>query len=272
MKKSKVVGVQLKNKGDIKFLVTSDLSMKFRDKCLIEFDYGYELGEVEFELPYKAKFKKKLGKIIKKLIGRDYKIWEKDKEREKNAYKICLEKIEKYNLPMKLICVKYHPKKRKFTFFYTAPQKVDFRKLVFDLVSSLKAKIEMKQIGVRDATKLVGGYGMCGLPLCCTTFLEKFESIPIKFAKDQNLAINPAKISGVCGRLMCCLAFEEKMYQELLRKAPKCGEKVKIFDKEGVIKEVDVISEKVKIEFEDQTEIKISFEELKTFKEGKVEK
>ena len=182
-----------------------------------------------------------------------------NKKKEKEAYKICLEKIRKHNLEMKLIDAEYTFDNNKVLFYFTADGRIDFRELVKDLAAVFKTRIELRQIGVRDETKIVGGIGICGRPLCCHTHLSEFAPVSIKMAKEQNLSLNPTKISGVCGRLMCCLNNEEETYEELNRKLPNVGDFVTADDGlKGEVHSVNVLRQMVKVlvDINDEKELK----------------
>ena len=194
-----------------------------------------------------------LKPVIRIATPEDDKIQENNKEKSKEAYKICIEKIKKHKLAMKLIDCEYTFDNNKVLFYFTADGRIDFRELVKDLASVFKTRIELRQIGVRDETKIKGGIGICGRSLCCNTFLSEFAPVSIKMAKEQNLSLNPTKISGVCGRLMCCLKNEQETYEYLNSKLPNVGEKLKT--KDGVVGEVqrvDVLRQKVKLIVEDE--------------------
>ena len=177
---------------------------------------------------------------------------EKNHAKEKEAFSICLGKIQKHKLDMKLVDVEYTFDNNKILFYFTADGRVDFRELVKDLASVFKTRIELRQIGVRDESKMLGGLGVCGRPFCCSTFLGEFQPVSIKMAKEQGLSLNPAKISGTCGRLMCCLKYEQNVYEELLRLTPKVGAYVKTPDGRGNVIEVNLLTGMLKIRLDDK--------------------
>ena len=214
-------------------------------------EYGYVvLGTREVE---DGKVVQPLKSVIRLATDEDKKKEEKNKEKEKEAFKICLDKIHKHGLEMKLIDAEYTFDNNKVLFYFTADGRIDFRELVKDLASVFKTRIELRQIGVRDETKIKGGIGICGRSLCCNTFLSEFVPVSIKMAKEQNLSLNPTKISGVCGRLMCCLKNEQDTYEYLNSKLPNVGDEVKTnTGVKGVVHEVSVLRQRVKLVVTDE--------------------
>ena len=189
-----------------------------------------------------------LKPVIRMATEADEEIEKRNKEKEKEAFKICLEKIKKHELDMKLIDTEYTFDNNKVLFYFTADGRIDFRELVKDLASVFKTRIELRQIGVRDETKIVGGIGICGRPLCCASYLSEFIPVSIKMAKEQNLSLNPTKISGVCGRLMCCLKYEEETYEELNGRLPNIGDYVTTDDGlKGEVHSVSILRQLVKV-------------------------
>lgn len=212
----KVVGVRFKEAGKIYYFTPGDLDVVANEAVIVETARGVEYGDVvlgpkEVE---ESEIVQPLKEVIRKAEAEDKLIVEENKQKEKEAFSICLEKIAKHELPMKLIDVEYTFDRKRVIFYYTAPGRVDFRELVKDLASVFRTRIELRQIGVRDEAKLIGGLGPCGRGLCCATFLGDFAPVSIKMAKKQSLSLNPSKISGVCGRLMCCLRYEHEVYEE----------------------------------------------------------
>ena len=183
--------------------------------------------------------------------GRDIEQEAANKEKEKEAFKICKEKILKHGLEMKLIDAEYTFDNNKVLFYFTADGRIDFRELVKDLAAIFKTRIELRQIGVRDEVRRMGGNGVCGRELCCCSFLNNFDAVSIKMAKEQNMSLNPSKISGVCGRLMCCLKYEQEAYEEKLGRLPKVGSIVETVDGEGTVDSVEILKENVRVKFED---------------------
>ena len=247
---TKVIGVRFRQAGKIYFFSPGKLEIKPQDRVIVETARGVEFGKVvtgpkEVE---DDKITQPLKSVIRIANEEDYKKEEKNREKEKEAYKICLEKIAKHKLDMKLIQAEYTFDNNKVLFYFTADGRIDFRELVKDLASVFKTRIELRQIGVRDEAKIRGGIGVCGRPLCCATYMPEFVPVSIKMAKEQNLSLNPTKISGVCGRLMCCLKNEQDTYEELNSKLPNVGDIVTTFDKlKGEVSSVSVLRQRVKV-------------------------
>ena len=218
-----VIGVRFKSAGKTYYFDPLDFDIKQGDSVIVETSRGIEYGEVV--MSKKAidndQFKKPLKGVIRIATEEDTEKSKRNRELEKEAYKICLEKIQNHKLEMKLVEVEYTFDNSKVLFYFTAEGRVDFRELVKDLASVFRTRIELRQIGVRDEAKMLGGLGVCGKPFCCSTFLSSFQPVSIKMAKEQGLSLNPVKISGTCGRLMCCLKFEQDAYLDLLRTIPK---------------------------------------------------
>lgn len=246
----KVIGVRFRKAGKIYFFDPTDLDIEQGTNVIVETARGIEYGNVvignrEVE---EDKIIQPLKPVIRVASEEDDAIEAHNREKEAGAYKICLEKIAKHGLEMKLIDCEYTFDNNKLLFYFTADGRIDFRDLVKDLASVFKTRIELRQIGVRDETKIVGGIGICGRPLCCHTFLSEFAPVSIKMAKEQNLSLNPTKISGVCGRLMCCLKNEQEAYEELNSKLPTVGDTVETVDKlKGEVQSVSVLKQLVKV-------------------------
>ncbi|MGB9779647.1 PSP1 domain-containing protein [Caldanaerobacter sp.] len=254
-----VVGVRFKKAGKIYYFDPGDLPIKVGDKVIVETIRGIEFGEVVVgikEVP-EEEIVAPLKKVIRIATPEDIEHYHENKKKEAQAFEICLKKIEEHGLEMNLVDVEYTFDNTKVIFYFTADGRVDFRELVKDLASVFRMRIELRQIGVRDEAKIIGGLGPCGRPLCCTTFLGEFEPVSIKMAKDQNLSLNPAKISGLCGRLMCCLKYEQEMYEKLRAELPKVGSIIRVGDKEMKIAEVDVIRRKLKVKMKNVEGIEI---------------
>jgi len=222
VKKVNATGVAFKPAGKIYDFLSMGIETKFADKVIVETEKGEDMASViysdrEIEVDKKADMKK----LIRVATDEDIENKRKNIEDEPKAFKECKEFVVKHKLEMKLLKAEYTLDRSKLTFFFTADGRVDFRQLVRDLARVFRTRIEMRQVGVRDATKMIGGFGLCGKEFCCSTFLRKFDNISIKMAKDQNLILNPTKISGVCGRLMCCLMYEKDAYDG--EGAPGCG-------------------------------------------------
>ena len=228
----KVIGVRFRVAGKIYFFSPGKLEIRQGDNVIVETARGVEFGRVVSgpkEVPDDEVIQP-LKSVIRIATEQDHKTEEKNREKEKEAFKICLEKIRKHGLDMKLIDAEYTFDNNKVLFYFTADGRIDFRELVKDLAAVFRTRIELRQIGVRDETKIRGGIGICGRPLCCSTYLSEFAAVSIKMAKEQNLSLNPSKISGVCGRLMCCLTNEEETYEELNSQLPSVGDTVTTSD------------------------------------------
>ena len=245
-----VIGVRFRAAGKIYYFDPADRQIKIGDHVIVEtargIEYGYVvLGNREVD---ETKVIPPLNPVIRMATDEDRAIEAKNKEKEKEAFKICQEKIKKHNLEMKLIDAEYTFDNNKVLFYFTADGRIDFRELVKDLASVFKTRIELRQVGVRDETKIMGGIGICGRPLCCHSYLSEFIPVSIKMAKEQNLSLNPTKISGVCGRLMCCLKNEEETYEVLNSKLPGIGDTVTTADGlRGEVHSVNVLRQTVKV-------------------------
>ena len=252
---TEVIGVRFKQVGKIYYFSPNGVQMPIGEKVIVETARGIECGEVAIanrEIDDEG-IVKPLKTVIRIATEEDRKHIEENKAKEKKAFKLCLEKIEKHKLDMKLVDVEYTFDNNKILFYFTADGRVDFRELVKDLASVFKTRIELRQIGVRDETKIKGGIGICGRSLCCNTFLSEFVPVSIKMAKEQNLSLNPTKISGVCGRLMCCLKNEQDTYEYLNSKLPNVGDEVKTnTGVKGVVHEVSVLRQRVKLVVTDE--------------------
>lgn len=247
---TRVIGVRFRNVGKIYYFSPKNLEIKSGDHVIVETARGVEYGNVV--LPPRDVEDEKVVQPLKEVIrianAQDDKKEESNRKREKEAYQICLKKIKEHGLEMKLIDVEYTFDNNKVLFYFTADGRIDFRELVKDLAAIFKTRIELRQIGVRDETKILGGIGICGRALCCHTYLSEFAPVSIKMAKEQNLSLNPTKISGVCGRLMCCLKNEEETYEELNRKLPVVGDRVNTPEGlRGEVQSVNVLRQLVKV-------------------------
>ena len=247
---TKVIGVRFRQAGKIYFFAPGKYHIEEGEHVIVETARGVEYGHVvlsEREVE-DDKVIQPLKAVIRPATVEDDEREAKNREKEKEAYKICLEKIAKHKLDMKLIQAEYTFDNNKVLFYFTADGRIDFRELVKDLASVFKTRIELRQIGVRDEAKIRGGIGVCGRPLCCATYMPEFVPVSIKMAKEQNLSLNPTKISGVCGRLMCCLKNEQDTYEELKSKLPNVGDIVTTFDKlKGEVSSVSVLRQRVKV-------------------------
>ncbi len=245
----KVVGVRFRQAGKMYYFDPKDLEIGRGTHVIVETTRGVEYGTViiakdvtddEVVQPLKA--------VLRIATPDDEAVEAENRVKEREAYKVCQEKIEKHKLDMKLVAAEYTFDNNKLLFYFTADGRVDFRDLVKDLASVFRTRIELRQIGVRDETKILGGIGICGRPLCCSTFLSEFAPVSIKMAKEQNLSLNPTKISGNCGRLMCCLKNEEETYEYLNSQMPKVGERVKADDgAKGEVAGVNILRQRVKV-------------------------
>ena len=247
---TRVIGVRFRPAGKIYFFAPGKYNIHTGDKVIVETARGVEFGtvvtgqrDVEDD-----KITQPLKPVIRIATQDDIRKEEKNREKEKEAFGICLEKIRKHGLEMKLIDAEYTFDNNKVLFYFTADGRIDFRELVKDLASVFRTRIELRQIGVREETKIRGGIGICGRPLCCNTYLSEFAPVSIKMAKEQNLSLNPSKISGVCGRLMCCLTNEEETYEELNSRLPSNGDHVTTPEGlKGDVQSVNVLRQQVKV-------------------------
>ncbi len=247
---TRIIGVRFRQAGKIYFFAPGKLQIQKGDKVIVETARGVEFGSVIVgpkEVP-DEEIMQPLKSVIRIATEEDKKTEEKNREKEKEAFAICQEKIRNHNLDMKLINAEYTFDNNKVLFYFTADGRIDFRELVKDLAAVFRTRIELRQIGVRDETKIRGGIGICGRPLCCHTYLSEFAPVSIKMAKEQNLSLNPTKISGVCGRLMCCLTNEEETYEELNNRLPAIGDYVTTGDGlRGEVQSVSVLRQLVKV-------------------------
>jgi len=245
----KVIGVRFRTAGKIYFFSPGQFDIKQGDNVIVETARGVEFGRVVSGVKEVAEEDviQPLKSVIRIATEQDQKVVNKNKQKEKEAFKICLEKIRKHGLEMKLIDVEYTFDGNKILFYFTADGRVDFRELVKDLATIFKTRIELRQIGVRDEAKMLGGLGPCGRPMCCSSFLGDFASVSIKMAKEQNLSLNPTKISGICGRLMCCLNYEQSTYEDIRKRMPKVGSIVKTSEGTGEVFSNNIVKESVKV-------------------------
>ena len=257
----KVVGVRFRTAGKIYYFDPKDIELEAGNHVIVETARGIEYGTVMVgpKQVTDDEVVQPLKPVIRKATEEDDSIEAKNREKERQAYATCLEKIKKHELDMKLVDAEYTFDNNKLLFYFTADGRIDFRELVKDLASVFRTRIELRQIGVRDETKILGGVGICGRELCCHTFLSEFAPVSIKMAKEQNLSLNPTKISGVCGRLMCCLKNEEETYEYLNSRLPGVGDRVTTQDGlRGEVQSVNVLRQLVKVvvEMGDEKEIR----------------
>ena len=257
---TKVVGIRFRNVGKIYYFNPKGYSMKPGDHVIVETARGVEYGRVVLgpkEIP-EEEVVHPLKEVLRVATKEDDEREANNRKKEKEAFKICQKKIREHGLEMKLIDAEYTFDNNKVLFYFTADGRIDFRQLVKDLAAIFKTRIELRQIGVRDETKILGGIGICGRCLCCHTYLSEFAPVSIKMAKEQNLSLNQTKISGVCGRLMCCLKNEQETYEELNKKLPGFGDTVTLPDGlQGNVQSVNVLRQRVKVivEVNDEKEI-----------------
>lgn len=249
---AKIVGVRFKERGKIYYFDPGDLDIKAGCNVIVETARGIEFGEVIIPVSEveQSEIVSPLKKVIRIATAQDKKQAEENIKKEKEAFDICCQKIIKHGLDMKLINVEYTFDANKILFYFTSGGRVDFRELVKDLASVFRTRIELRQIGVRDEAKMIGGLGVCGRGLCCSSFLSEFQPVSIKMAKEQSLSLNPSKISGTCGRLMCCLKYEQDCYEELIKITPRVGAIVKTPQGEGVVWSNSLLKGKIKVKLD----------------------
>lgn len=249
-----IIGVRFKKPGKIYFFDPGKFRIEKGQFVVVETSQGEEYGEVVTNVRKveEERIVAPLKKVIRIANYHDRKNYEENKRKEKDAFRICEEKIKKHKLDMKLVDVEYKFDNSKILFYFTADGRIDFRELVKELAAVFKTRIELRQIGVRDEVKRIGGNGVCGRELCCCSFLSNFETVSIKMAKEQNISLNPSKISGNCGRLMCCLKYEQNVYDEKLKRLPKIGALVKTEDGEGVVDGIETLKEKIRVKLKEK--------------------
>ena len=241
---AEVIGVRFKNVGKIYYFDPIGLTFESGQKVIVETARGVECGQVVLanrEVSDETVVSP-LKPVMRLATERDLAVIEENRQKEKEAFTICQEKIAKHKLVMKLVDVEYTFDNNKILFYFTADGRVDFRELVKDLASIFRTRIGLRQIGVRDESKMLGGLGICGRPFCCSSYLGEFQPVSIKMAKEQGLSLNPTKISGTCGRLMCCLKYEQENYEELLKITPKIGASVKTPDGRGTVVDANLLT------------------------------
>ena len=252
-----IVGVRFRKAGKIYYFDPTGLSLGVGEKVIVETVRGLEIGSVVIanRMIEEEKCFMPLSPVIRAATPEDIKKDEENERKEKEALKICEEKVRKRNPEMTLIDAEYTFDNSKIIFNFVAEGRVDFRELLKDLASVFKTRIELRQIGVRDETKAVGGLGMCGRKVCCAQFLSEFSPVSVKMAKDQSLLTNPQKISGACGKLICCLNFEQNAYEDAYKTMPRVGQQVKTPDGDGVVTESNILVEKVRVKFDTDGQI-----------------
>lgn len=268
-----IIGVRFKKPGKIYFFDPDGKKTVKGDYVIVETSMGEEYAEVVISnrlLP-DDKIVTPLKKIIRIATPKDKKHHEENKKKEKEAFGVAIKNIKKHGLDMTLVDVEYKFDNSKIVFYFTADGRIDFRDLVKDLASIFKTRIELRQIGVRDEVKRIGGNGVCGRELCCCSFLSNFEAVSIKMAKEQNISLTPSKISGNCGRLMCCLKYEQDVYEEKNSRLPKIGAIVNTVDGEGVVESIETLKEKIRVKFKDKEGFfykKYDSKDVKIIKDG----
>lgn len=253
---TEVVSLKFKNRGKCYFFAPNGIELKSGDRAVVETSKGLELADCcrGNHLVEDSAVVQPLRAVVRKATADDLRVAEINKQREAEALVICRKKIEEHGLDMKLVDVECSFEGNKTTFFFTSSGRVDFRELVKDLAGIFRNRIELRQIGVRDETKMLGGIGMCGRPYCCSQFLEDFQPVSTKMAKVQSLSLNPTKISGACGRLMCCLRYEQEAYEDLVKKVPKQGAFVETIDGYGTAVQVNLLRQTVKVKLDSDTD------------------
>ena len=269
----KYIGVRFKKAGKIYYFAPGDISVVSGDKVIVETVRGVECGDVVLdvrEMP-EEQLSSPLKPIIRVATEKDMETIERNKKKEKEAFGICEEKIKKHGLKMDLVDVECTFDNNKLLFYFTAKNRVDFRELVKDLASVFRTRIELRQIGVRDEAKMLGGLGICGQPFCCSRFLGDFQPVSVKMAKEQSLSLNPTKLSGSCGRLMCCLKYESEAYEDLLKTTPKVGALVKTSEGKGPVIDVNLLTGVLKVKPDKSDNIlTVKKDEVELIKDGVV--
>jgi cell fate regulator YaaT (PSP1 superfamily) len=261
----KVVGVKFRDQGRICDYDSTGFTLKERDIVVVETERGAELAFVS-RMPLERDpkyYTKPLRKVLRPADQQDMEQGQRNLIREREAKKVCLAKIQEHKLPMKLIGVEAFLDGSKIIFYFVSEGRIDFRALVKDLAGAFKTRIEMRQVGVRNEAKMIGGLGTCGREFCCSSFLKEFEPVSVKMAKEQNLALNPQKISGACGRLMCCLAYEVGTYSELKKDLPKVGKRVVTPKGPGKVIQQNIINQKLKVALDNGEELEVGFDEIR---------
>lgn len=269
---TEIIGVRFKSVGKIYYFDPSSINIDKGTYVIVETARGVECGEVVVsnKMVDDSEISSPLKPVIRIATEGDFKIVKKNKAKEEDAFKICEEKIVKHGLSMKLVDVECTFDNNKLLFYFTSDNRVDFRELVKDLASVFRTRIELRQIGVRDEAKMLGGLGICGRPFCCKTFLGEFQPVSIRMAKEQNLSLNPTKISGACGRLMCCLKYEQAAYEDLLKVTPKIGAYVECVDGKGYVEDTNLLTGilKIKLEKDNATIVTYKKDEVKVIKDA----
>ena len=271
----KVIGVRFRRAGKVYYFNPLDMDITTGMHVIVETARGVEYGYVVLGVKDmdEEKVFQPLKPVIRIATPQDDAVADENRQKEKDAFKICKEKIAKHGLDMKLIDVEITFDHNKLIFYFTSDERVDFRELVKDLASVYRTRIELRQIGVRDEAKMLGGLGICGRPFCCKTFLGEFQPVSIKMAKEQSLSLNPTKISGTCGRLMCCLKYEQNCYEELLAITPKVGALVETAEGRGIVEDANLLTGVLKVKLDknpDAAATAFKREDVKLIKDGKI--
>ena len=258
-----IVGVSLKKGGKIYYFSPNNLKLKKGDNVIVKTERGLQFGMIETENTEieENKLKASLSEVVRVCSKKDREINEKNIVDAKKTLKKCKELVEKYDLNMMILDASYTFDRSQLLFTFLADNRIDFRKLAKDLASIYKTRIELRQVGVRDKAKEIGGYGSCGRPLCCSKFLCDFDSVSINMAKNQNIALNPTKINGACGRLLCCLKYEDEYYKEYSKNLPKVGKKVETEHGEGKVISVDILKQKYRVDVKDHGIVEVDVNE-----------
>lgn len=270
-----VVGVRFKTAGKVYYFDPQDFPLKLHDLVVVETARGTECGEIVMERREvgEEEIAPPLKQVLRLATERDRRILAENKERERRAFETCKRKIFEHKLEMKLVQAEVTFDRSKILFYFTAEGRVDFRALVKDLAGIFHTRIELRQIGIRDEAKLCGGLGVCGRPLCCNTFLNDFQHVSVKMAKEQNLSLSPTKISGTCGRLMCCLKYEQDAYEHLLHVTPKYGAVVETQEGRGTVVENNLLTGMLKVRLEkrpDGAPLVVNRKQVKLVKDGRI--
>lgn len=273
---SEVVGVRFKEVGKVYYFDPDGLKLKKGDRVIVETARGVECGEIAMDNRdvSEDEIVKPLKKLLRVATQEDLDKVAENKKKEKSAFEICEKKIAKHKLDMKLVDIEYTFDNSKILFYFTADGRVDFRELVKDLAGVFHTRIELRQIGVRDESKMLGGIGICGRPFCCGTFLGDFQPVTVKMAKEQGLSLNPTKISGTCGRLMCCLKYEQDAYEHLLRITPKIGAIVETTEGRGRVVDMNLLRGNIKIQLDrraDAAPVEYNRRDVKLIKDSKIQ-
>ena len=258
-----VVGVSLKKGGKIYYFSPNGLKLEKGTSIIVKTERGLQLGIIETENAEisEQKLKSSLSEVIRISTKKDKEVHEKNLIDSKKALKKCKDLVEKYQLNMMILDASYTFDRSQLLFTFLADNRVDFRKLAKDLAAIYKTRIELRQVGVRDKAKEIGGYGSCGRPLCCSKFLCDFDSVSINMAKNQNIALNPTKINGACGRLLCCLKYEDECYKEYSKNLPKVGKKVETEFGEGKVISIDILKQKYRVDVKDHGIVEVDLNE-----------